>query len=196
MGPCSSRFTEHPGECDMSGLNTEASHSYSLNLGSVQIHLLAPCRAQKQWAHGVSVVGSGRAPPRCRPCTGGRGRAGCHHLSPTGPGAGGSPLCSAPMVSCRLTSHLTSRARHLHNPRSCFLKSSKSEWIWPSRKFRINFVEIAEARRQGSCAVEADTRHPAFPDWRFAPGYPTSVKNKLSGSLWAVSTAPRMEGWV
>ena len=49
-----------------------------------------------------------------------------------------------------------------------------------------------KAPRQLCCG----SRHPAFPDWRFAPGYPTSAKNKLSSSLWAVSTAPRMEGWV
>lgn len=70
-------------------------------------------------------------------------------------------------------SQLTARAHHLRNPRSCFLKSSKSEWIWPSRKFRINFVEIAEARRQVSCAVEADTRRSqtgdSHPDIRRQP---------------------------
>lgn len=110
------------------------------------------------------------------------GQGGAPHASPAGPGAGANTLCSAPRVSSRLSS----RARRLHNPRSCFLKSSKSQWIWPSRKFRINFVEIAEARRQVSCAVEVDTRRSqtgdSHPDIRHQP--------KISCQEWKDGVAP------
>lgn len=88
------------------------------------------------------------------------------------------------------SSHLTSRGRHLHNPRSCFLKSSKSEWIWPSRKFRINFVEIAEARRQGSCAVEADTRHSQTGD-----SHPDIRRQPKTSCQAASGPFPLLPGW-
>lgn len=84
------------------------------------------------------------------------------------------PFCSAPRVSSRLSF----RARRLHNPRSWFSKSSKSQSIWPSRKFRINFVEIA-GECQVSCAVEVDTRRSR--DWEIRTRISDASQNKLSG---------------